>query len=48
MTAPSLYRARDIPAFIGAGFLVSVAMQVLSVAPARVSLSLWRYLGSPR
>ena len=32
MTAPSIYRARDIPAFVGAGFLVSVAMQVLSVA----------------
>ena len=32
MMAPSVYRARDIPAFIGSGFLVSVAMQVLSVA----------------
>src|ERR1700748_2911098 len=32
MTAPSVYRARDIPAFIGSGFLVSVAMQVVSVA----------------
>ena len=32
MTGTSIYRARDIPAFIGSGFLVSVAMQVLSVA----------------